>query len=131
LPSGDTRGKVAVQTTNGLGEANDWSSLGQVVFTETAPASSLDAASIARALDHAVSNGFVSVKVARKSVGSTTLKVVNKLPFTVTNLTVKAGGVDGSPTVTLSGLGVGPNRTGLVTLPAASASVDRVELNGL
>jgi hypothetical protein len=129
--SGETRGKVYAQSSTGLGEANDWSSLGHVVFSETASPSSLEASTLARALEHAVSNGFVSAKVARKTAGSTTLKIVNRLPFTVTNLTVKAGSSTGAPLVSLDALGVGPNRTGMATISAASASVERVELNGL
>ncbi len=129
--SGETRGKVVVQSTNGLGEAADWSSIGQVSFSETSAPASLDGAALARALDHAVSIGFVSAKVSRRSTGSTTLKIVNRLPFTLNNVTVKAGSSAGAPTITLSGLGVGPNRTGLAVVPAATASVDRVELNGL
>jgi hypothetical protein len=120
-----------VQATNGLGEANDWSSLGQVTFSESNPASALDGATLARALDHSVSNGFVSVKATKRSTGGTTLKIVNRLPFSLNSLIVKGGTSAGSPTVTLSGLGVGPNRSATLTTTAASASVDRVELNGL
>jgi hypothetical protein len=128
--AGETRGRIVIQAANGLDGGNDWSSLGQVSFKEPA-ASALDGVSLARTLDHAVSAGFVSAKVSRKSTGSTTLKIENRLPFTLNNLTVKTGNTAEAGSFTLSGLGVGPNRTGLATIPAAGASVDRVELNGL
>ena len=69
--------------------------------------------------------------MARRSTGSTTLRIENRLPFTVANLTIKAGNSTGAPLLSLSGLGVGPGRSGLTTIPAANGSVDRVELNGL
>ena len=93
--------------------------------------SDLDPASLARALDHAVGSAFVTAKVSRRSAGSSTLRIENRLPFTVANLTVKAGASSGAPLVTLSGVGVGPGRNGMATIPAAAGSVDRVELNGL
>jgi hypothetical protein len=127
---GETRAKVVVQSANGLTDGNDWAVLGNVSFKEAA-GTVLDGASLARKLDHAVSAGFVSAKVARKSTGTTTLKIENKLPFTLNNVSVKAGTGADAPSITLSGLGVGPNRSGLATIPAAGASVDRVELNGL
>jgi hypothetical protein len=130
-PSGEIKGRVVVQAENGLGGANNWATLGQASFKEASAGSALDGASLARALDHAVSSAFVTTKVARRGTGSTTLKVENRLPFTLANVTVKAGGSSGAPQLTLSGLGVGPGRSGLVVLPAANASVDRVELNGL
>jgi hypothetical protein len=130
-PEGSTRAKVVVQASNGLGDRVDWKTLGQVVVKDTSSPAGLDAASLARSLDHAVSSGFVATKVARRSTGSTTIKVENRLPFTIAHLTVKAGASAGAPLVTLTGLGVGPGRTGMATVQAANATVDRVELNGL
>jgi hypothetical protein len=130
-PAGETRGKVVVQTTNGVGEANDWSVLGQVSFKEAQAISEFDGRSMASLLDHLVGSAFVTAKVAKKSANSTTLKIENRLPFTVSSVSIKAGNSTGSPLVTLSGLGVGPGRSGLAVIPAASGSVDQVELNGL
>ena len=74
----------------------------------------------------------MTVKPARRSVGSTTLRVENRLPFTVTGLSVKACTSSGSPAALFEGVGVGPNRWVLLPLQAATASVvERVELNGL
>ena len=128
---GETRGRIVVQAANGLGEVNNWTSLGQVTFREASSLSSLDASTLAGVLDHSVGSAFVTAKVARRSTGSTTIRVENRLPFTVANLTVKAGNSSGAPLLDLNGLGVGPGRSGLATIPAANASVDRVELNGL
>lgn len=65
-------------------------------------------------------------------MGSTTLRVENRLPFTVTGLTVKAGTSSGSPAVPFQGVGVAPNRWVLLPIQAATASlVERVEANGL
>ena len=128
---GETRGRVVVQSSNGLGEANDWTTLGQVAFRELANPAALDAATLADAVDRVVSSAFVTAKVARRSTNSTTLKIENRLPFTVANLTIKAGSSAGSPSLTLNGLGVGPGRSGLATIPAANGSVEKVELNGL
>ncbi len=129
-PSGETRGRIVVRSAAGLGDA-EWTTLGQASFKDASAASAIDAASLARAVDHAVGSAFVTARVARRSTGSTTLKIENRLPFTLAHVTVKAGNSSGSPLVTIPALGVGPGRSGLATIPAAGGSVDRVELNGL
>jgi hypothetical protein len=129
-PSGETRARVVVQSATGFGET-DWSPIGQVTIKEGSATSAIDAASLARAIDHAVGSAFVTSKIARRSATSTTIRVENRLPFTVAHLTVKAGNSSGAPLVTISALGIGPGRSGLATIPASAASVDRVELNGL
>ena len=129
--NGETRGRVVVQSSVGLGAANDWSTLGQVGFRPMTAPAALDAATLAGALDRSVGSAFVTSKVARRSATGTTLRIENRLPFTLANLTVKSGTSAGSPIVTLTGLGVGPGRSGLATIPAANGSVDKVELNGL
>ena len=129
--AGETRGRVVVQAATGLGDVNDWTPLGQVSFKETSAASALDAASLARAVDHSVASGFVTAKVARRSTGDATLKIENRLPFTLANVSVKAGNSSGASLVTLPGLGIGPGRSGQASIPAANGTIDRVELNGL
>ncbi|MFO0951561.1 MAG: hypothetical protein U0835_10490 [Isosphaeraceae bacterium] len=71
-------------------------------------------AGLARAIDRAVSSAYVTIKPARRAVGTTTFKVDNRLPFTVAKVTIHARRSSGSPTVELSGLGVAPARSGLV-----------------
>jgi hypothetical protein len=129
-PAGETRARVVVQAATGLGEA-DWSPIGQVTIKEGSATSAIDAASLARAIDHAVGSAFVTAKVSKRSATLTTLRVENRLPFTVAHLTVKAGNSSGASLVTIPALGIGPGRSGLATIPASSASVDRIELNGL
>jgi len=130
-PQGETRARVVVQSAHGVREASDWTTLGQVNLKEMTALSALDGPSLAESLNRSVSSAFVTTRIVRKANNSTTLRIENRLPFTVANLSVKTGSSVGSPIVNLSGLGVGPGRNGLATVPAASASVDKVELNGL
>lgn len=125
----ETRGRIVVST---LGQDNNWSALGHVAFRENSSVSVIDGETLARVIDRAVAGAFVSVKPARKAVGSTTLKVENRLPFTVSNLVVRAGNSAGAPSVPFEAVGVGPARSALLPIQAATASlVEHVELNGL
>jgi hypothetical protein len=126
--TGETRGRLFVSHADGSG---NWVSLGKASFTEGSSVSVLDGATLARALDHALASAFVTVKVAKRSAGSTTLKVDNHLPFTLSGLTVKATGSSGAPPVSFEALGIGPARSANVAIQAAGASVDHIELNGL
>ena len=44
----------------------------------------LDGADSSKVIDRAIAGAFVTVKPARRTLGSTTLKVENRLPFTIT-----------------------------------------------
>jgi len=57
--------------------------------------------------------------------------VENRLPFTLANVTIKAGSSSGAPAEPFKALGIGPARTGQVSIQAASGTIDRIELNGL
>jgi hypothetical protein len=127
--TGDTQGRIVVSSCT---ESNAWLPLGKVVFSNTAAVSVLDGATLSMTIDRAIASAFVTVKPARRTLGSTTLKVENRLPFTVVNLVVKAGTSLGSPSVTFEGVGAGPARSVLLPIQAATASVvEHVELNGL
>jgi len=128
---GETAGKIVVRHAAGLGSDSGWVALGQATFRETSVASALKGVDLARAVDHAVAAAFVTAKPARKAVGSTTMRIDNRLPFTLASVTLKAGGSAGSPPVTFGGLGIGPARSGFAALQAPICTVDRVELNGL
>ena len=128
--SGESRGKVVVQVGEGIDNL-DWSNLGSARFDDLATSSSLDAASLARALDEAVASTFVTAKVSKRSANGTTLEIRNRLPFTVANVTVKAGNSPNSPLIDVPTIGIGPGRTGSATIPAAMGTISRVELNGL
>jgi hypothetical protein len=126
--TGETRGRLFVSHADGSGT---WVPLGKTAFTEGSSVSVLDGATLARTLDHALASAFVTVKVAKRSTESTTLKVDNHLPFTLSGLTVKATGSSGAPPVSFEALGIGPARSANVAIQAAGASVDHIELNGL
>jgi hypothetical protein len=125
---GETRGRLFVSHAEASGA---WIPLGKAAFTEGSTLAVLDGAALARALDHALASAFVTVKPAKRSTGSTILKVDNRLPFTLSGLTVKATGSSGTPPVSFQALGIGPARSATVAIQAPSASVDHVELNGL
>ena len=50
--------------------------------------------------------GFCHGEAGPPNAGSTTLKVENRLPFTVTNLVVQSGTSSGAPPVAFEGVGV-------------------------
>lgn len=125
---GQTHGRV------NLGQmtlAGQWMPLGKVPFVEGSASSVLDAPTLLKAVDRAVASAFVTAKPARRVVGSTTLKVENRLPFTLSNVVVKTGTSAGAPAVPFEGVGVGPGRSTLVPIQAQGGVVERVELNGL
>jgi hypothetical protein len=127
--TGETHGRILVST---CAVADSWVPMGQVAFRENSSIGVLDGPALARAIDRAISGAFVTVKPTRRSVGSTTLKVENRLPFTVTHLLVRAGNSAGAPSVPFEAVGVGPGRSMLLPIQASSASiVEHVELNGL
>jgi len=125
---GETRGRIAVSYCS---QADQWSALGKANFQDTSSVAVLDGDALAKGLDRAIASAFVSVKPARRQVGSTTLKLENHLPFTLASVQVKAGNSAGAPTVPIQAIGVGPARSALLPIQAATATIERVELNGL
>jgi len=126
---GETRGRIVVSSCS---QTDSWLPLGKVAFRDNSSISVLDGVTLAKAIDRAIAGAFVTVKPARRTLGSTTLRVENRLPFTVSNLVVKAGTSSGAPSVPFDCVGVGPARSALLPIQAATASVvERVELNGL
>jgi hypothetical protein len=125
---GETRGRIMVSYASATGQ---WAPLGKAKLQDTSSVAVLDGKAMSRIIDRAIASAFVTVKPARRTVGSTTLKVDNHLPFTLAAVTVKAGNSAGAPTVPFRGLGVGPARSALLPIQAATATIERVELNGL
>jgi len=125
---GETRGRLLV---NYCSQPDQWTSMGKVTFQENSSLAVLDGPSLCKALDRTLASAFVSVRPAKRSVGSITLKIENHLPFTLAAIGLKAGGSAGAPTVPVPAIGVGPKRTALVPIQAASATIESVELNGL
>ncbi len=125
----ETRGSIVVSSCSA---ADSWLPLGKTAFRDNSAISVLDGATLAKAVDRAIAGAFVTVKPARRTLGSTTLKIENRLPFTITNVVVRAGTSAGAPPVPFDGVGVGPARSALLPIQAATASlVERVEINGL
>jgi hypothetical protein len=123
-----TRGRlqVAYRAIDG-----SWQPLGQPTFQVAKTATALDAATLADALDRTLAGAFVSAKVVRKNTGTTTLRLDNRLPFSIAAVSVRTGKEADSGSVRLDGLGLGPARSTLAVIPAAGGVVERVELNGL
>ena len=125
---GETRGRLVVSYCS---QPDQWLPLGKANFQDSSSLAVLDGDALSRSLDRAIATAFVSVKPARRQVGSTTLKLENHLPFTLASVQVKAGTSAGAPTVPIQGIGVGPARSALLPIQAATATIERVELNGL
>jgi len=126
--TGETRGWIMVSYSSA---ADQWARLGKARFQDTRSVDALDGKAMSQIIDRAIGAAFVTVKPARRTVGSTTLRVDNHLPFTLATVAVKAGNSAGAPTVPFHGLGVGPARSALLPIQAATATIERVELNGL
>ncbi len=118
--TGETRGRILVTA---CAESNAWSPFGKVAFRENSSISVIDGPTLSRSIDRALAGAFVSIKPARRTVGSTTLKLENRLPFTISNVVVRAGNSSGAPSVPFQGIGVGPARSGLLPIQAATASL--------
>lgn len=126
---GETRGKIMVSSQT---MDQGFASIGRLDFRENSSASVIDGAGLAKTLGQTVAAAFVTVKTAKKTTTSTTVRVSNRLPFTIASLVLRAGSSAGSPPVAYDALGVGPQRSMLLPVQAAGASlVERVELNGL
>jgi hypothetical protein len=125
---GETRGRIQISMCS---SADQWVPLGKAAFEDSSSLAVLDGESLSRSLDRAIAGAFVTVKPAHRAVGATTLKLENHLPFTLRSVTVKAGNSAGAPIVPFQSIGLGPARSALLPIQASSASIDRVELNGL
>jgi hypothetical protein len=125
---GETRGRIALSY---CGLADQWVPLGKAAFQESSSLAVLDGQALSRSVDQGIASAFVTVRPGKRTMGSTTLKLENHLPFTVATVMVKAGSSAGAPTVPFAGIGVGPARSALLPIQAATATIERVELNGL
>ncbi|MDG3006269.1 hypothetical protein [Paludisphaera mucosa] len=110
---------------------DQWRPLGKATFRDRSSAAVLDAQSLVRLVEQELVATFVTVKPAKRTVNSTTLRVENRLPFTVSGLTVRAGTSAGSPIVPFDAVGIGPARSALLPIQAGQAQIAGVELNGL
>ena len=90
---GETRGRLLVSYCS---QPDQWTSMGKVTFQDNSSLSVLDGQALCKALDRALATAFVNVRPAKRSAGSTTLKVENHLPFTLAAIGLKAGGSAGA-----------------------------------
>ena len=124
---GLTAARVGVRTASATGQ---WQNLGGIDNLRFGSAASdLTGEALASDLGRALARSYVSVSVVRRTATGTTFKVVNRLPMTIAHATLKAGKA-GDP-VRIDDLGIAPARSATASLPAASAAIDSVELNGL
>ncbi len=84
--------------------AKGWMPLGPVTVTVT---EKLEGAELAQLVDHALATAFVTARAEQRSGGTTVFRVQNRLPFTVSRLTVRTGRGDDAGRVTVDGLGLG------------------------
>ncbi len=126
--TGETRGRVVLSQTDANGH---WAISGKTSFREASAASALNGEGLAGLVDCSLASAFVSVKVVKKTSSLTTVRVENHLPFTLASVALKAGSSSASPTVNFAGVGVAPGRSMVLPVQAASATLDRVDLNGL
>ena len=131
LSAGKTSETKAKLELNKSSLSGRWMAFGKTAFVENVPTTELDGKGLVRAIDRAISSTFVTVKTAGRSASATSLKLENKLPFTLANIEIKTGNSSGSPIVPFSGLGIGPARTGIIAIQAPGGKVEHVELNGL
>lgn len=122
-----TAGRVAVK---GLGREGRWSDGGTAKLAVDVPATSLDAAILARSIDRSVARQFVTIKKVKRVDGGTVVQVENRLPMTLTRVVLEAGGDPAAP-LPFEAMGVSPLRSAQVKVPAAEASIGRLEFNGL
>lgn len=126
--AGATRGRVVVTfASNG----DQWRPLGKTAFEEPGSITTIDSQSLAQILDAELARAFVTVKTVKRSANSTTLKVENRLPFSLAGVRVRAGDSPGSPVVPFPAVGVGPARSTMLPIQADLGRVESVELNGL
>lgn len=126
--AGTTRGRVLV---NYCSSDDQWRPLGKTAFEDRGSIATIDSQELAQILETELSRAFVTVKTVKRSSSSTTLKVENRLPFSVAGVRVRAGDSSGSPVVPFAAVGVGPARSTMLPIQADRGRVESVELNGL
>ena len=120
--TGETRGRIVV---NACSEPNAWSPFGKVAFRENSSISVVDGTCPLEGDRSGPRRRVRHGQAGPASVGSTTLKVENRLPFTISNVVVRAGNSSGSPSVPFEAVGVGPARSGLLPIQAAASLAGR------
>ncbi|WP_068421482.1 hypothetical protein [Planctomyces sp. SH-PL62] len=126
--AGETIGRLQVGCTL---QDDQWRPLGKSAFKDSSSMAVLDSQTLVRLMEQELVARFVTVKPARRTATSTTLRIENRLPFTLSALTVRAGTSAGSPIVPFEAVGIGPARSTMLPIQAAQAQIAGVDLNGL
>ncbi len=108
-----------------------WNLFGRFGWKDVNTLESFNADKLAGAVDRAIASAFVAAKPSKRSQTSTTLRIENRLPFTLAGIVVRTGDSAGDPRVSFEGVGIGPGRATPISIEAAGGKVDRVILNGL
>lgn len=126
---GLTAGRVAV---HGMARDGEWVNGGTAKLAIEADAVALDGPAFASELDRAIARQFVSVRKVKTGEAGTVLRVENGLPLTIAGLVLDASkDGDGTATVPVDAIGLGPLRHAFTTVQAEGATAARVVLNGL
>lgn len=125
---GETRGKLAVSY---LDASDRWTPLAKAPLIENSSLAVLDGESLSKALDRTLASALVTVRPSRRTSGSTSFRIDNHFPFTISNVTLKAGPSAGAPIVPFQAVGIGPGRSTILSVQAGSATIESIELNGL
>jgi hypothetical protein len=121
-------GRVAVGSRSAGGE---WIPVGTAPLAFDGTLSELDGARLAAAIDRGVAGTFVTARPVKRTAGATAFRLENRLPFTVAAAAVRPREDRTAAPVSLDALGLGPARATVATLPAGTAVVERITLNGL
>ncbi|WP_165244249.1 hypothetical protein [Paludisphaera soli] len=126
--AGETLGRLQVGYTL---QDDQWRPLGKAAIKDASSMAVLDSQTLVRLVEQELVARFVTVKPAKRTAASTTLRVDNRLPFTVAGLSVRAGTSAGSPIVPFEAVGIGPARSAVLSIQAGQAQIAGVDLNGL
>lgn len=126
--AGRVRARALVRVNSVLG---GWTRLGVADLAQDVDPMAITGETLADLIDRGVSSTFVTATPARRGTGSTTLRIVNRLPFTLEGVVVRTSRDEDAPRITFDDLGVGPNRAAMAKIQAPVGIVERVVLNGL
>jgi hypothetical protein len=126
--SNETKIKAQLRYNSAVG---GWTKLPGVDLVVNLSPTLISGEALAAQLNRSIASAFVTSTPARRAAGTSTLKVVNRLPFTIESVVLRTGRSDGAPEITLDGIGIGPARSAMATIPAPLGLVERITVNGL
>lgn len=130
--SGDPAGRVGARALVRFNSAvGGWARLGGVDLGRNLDVNAVNGEALADVIDRALAAQYVSATPARRGEGTTTVRIVNRLPFTLADVVLRTGRDDDAPRVTVESFGLGPFRNAFASIQAPGGTVERVVLNGL